>query len=305
MPFLQCLAQSPLVLTECAISERLRRMDDIELHPQLFNTPLIYEARGRKALEQIYLSYRQVAQNANVPILLCAPTWRIDQKQTTIAGASPSINRDAVTFVKELATQWQTDDSPVFTGSLLAPKNDCYSPEHSLSRNESSSFHSWQIDKLIQTQASVIIAQTMPSIQEALGMADVLSLATIPYIISFVIDCEGRVLDGTPLWEAIQIIDNGVERAPTGYMVNCVYPTFIGAERQPTQFFTRLLGIQANASSKNHKDLDGAETLQQDPLPDWGKNMLHLHNRHRIKILGGCCGTDDTYLQYLMDHLPR
>ena len=304
MSFTQCLIESPLVLTECAISERLHRMNDIKLHPQLFNTPLIYEVHGRKALRQIYLSYRQVALNAKAPILLCAPTWRIDQKQTTIAGAPPSINRDAVTFVKELATEWQTINSPVFTGALLAPKNDCYSPELSLNRSDSSSFHSWQIDKLLQTQASVVIAQTMPSTQEALGMADVLSEANVPYIISFVIDSDGKVLDDTPLWDAIQIIDNGVQRVPTGYMVNCVYPTFIKAESQPAPFFTRLLGIQANSSSKNHKELDGAATVQQDPLPNWGKHMLHLHNKYGVKILGGCCGTDDTYLQYLMDHLP-
>jgi methionine synthase I (cobalamin-dependent) len=32
--------------------------------------------------------------------------------------------------------------------------------------------------------------------------------------------------------------------------------------------------------------------------------MLRLNTEFGVKILGGCCGTDDTYLQYLVDHRP-
>jgi methionine synthase I (cobalamin-dependent) len=86
-------------------------------------------------------------------------------------------------------------------------------------------------------------------------------------------------------------------------MVNCVYPTFLHAENQSTEFFKRLVGIQANASSKDPDQLEGSEHLQQDPLTDWGENMLQLNKRYGVKILGGCCGTDHSYLQYLVEHL--
>ena len=303
MLFTNTLASSPLILTEGAISERLRRLPDIELHPQLFNTPLIYNERGRKELENIYSSYRDVAKQAQVPILLCAPTWRLDQQQTALAGASASINADAVAYMRSLEKKWQNPLSPMFTGALLAPKNDCYSPEQGLSRAESALFHHWQIAQLVDTDVAVIVAQTMPGIEEALGMADVLSTTQTPYILSFVIGRDGKILDETPLWEAIQIIDNMLTRPPVGYMINCVYPTFLHAAQQPPALFQRLIGIQANASSKNHKELDGASILQQDPLPDWGKNMLTLHRTFGMTILGGCCGTDHTYLQFLTDNL--
>ena len=86
-------------------------------------------------------------------------------------------------------------------------------------------------------------------------------------------------------------------------MINCVYPTFLDAENQSPDFFKRLIGIQANASSKDHDQLDGSKQLQRDQLTDWGKNMLHLHKDHGVKILGGCCGTDHTYLRYLAESL--
>ncbi|MFT5697704.1 MAG: homocysteine S-methyltransferase [Desulforhopalus sp.] len=302
MSFTNLLTTSPLILTECAISERLRRIPGIELHPQLFNTPLIYDTAGRTALESIYSSYREVARKAQIPILLCAPTWRIDRQQTLLSGASPSIVGDAIAFMKALEERWQDPVSPLFTGALLAPKNDCYSPGKSLIRQESSQFHSWQIEQILDSDVSVIIAQTMPAVQETLGMADILSTSQTPYILSFVIASDGNILDGTPLWEAIQIIDNETVRPPVGYMINCVYPTFVHAEQQPPALFQRLIGIQANASSKSHQQLDGASTLQQDPLPDWGKNMLILHHKYGMKLLGGCCGTDQSYLQFLIDH---
>lgn len=303
MAFNKLLAGSALILTECAISERLRRRPDIELHPTLFNAPLIYDTSGKQRLEEIYYSYLEVANEAKLPILLCAPTWRIDKERTEEACAPSSINRDAVSFMNRFKARHTSENSKMITGALLAPKNDCYSPDATLGRTQAAEFHSWQIDELAEADTEVIVAQTMPAVSESLGMADRLALSGKPYIISFVINRFGRVLDGTPISEAIDMIDQEVSVPPAGYMVNCVYPTFLDAENQPIVFFNRLIGIQANASSKDHDQLDGSEQIQQDPLPDWGKNMIHLHKKHGVKILGGCCGTDHNYLRYLTEYL--
>lgn len=303
MTFEKLLKDSSLMLTECAISERLRRQPDVVLHPVLFNTPLIYDPLGRERLENIYLSYREVAEEAKLPILLCAPTWRVDRERIKIAGVLPSINRDAVAFMKLFKTHHEAGDSAIVAGALIAPKNDCYSADLGLSRNQSADFHGWQIDELAGADAEVIIAQTMPSVDESLGMSDRLAVSGKPYIISFVINRFGRVLDGTPLAEAIDRVDQAGVSPPAGYMVNCVYPTFLAMEELSPPLLHRLIGIQANASSRDHDQLDGAEQLQQDPLRDWGRNMLKLHRDYGVKILGGCCGTDHTYLQFIVDSL--
>jgi S-methylmethionine-dependent homocysteine/selenocysteine methylase len=305
MNFTTALQEHSIILSECAVSERLRRLPDIELHPTLFNTPLIYQEKGRKRLDEIYRSYIEVAREAKLPLLLCAPTWRVDRVRIEEAGVPYTINGDAAAFMKEIQKRYSKASSPVIAGALLAPRNDCYSAEAALARIESAEVHGWQIDRLAETDAEVIIAQTMPAVSESLGMADRLGPSAKPYIISFVIDSSGKVLDGTPLTEAVQIIDQEATRPPIGYMVNCVYPTFIRADEQPPALFTRLIGIQANSSSKDHAQLDGAEELQQDPLPDWGAGMLRLNRDFGVKILGGCCGTDHTYLRYLTESLRR
>lgn len=303
MTFIKILHDAPLILTECAISERLRRRPGITLHPTLFNTPLIYQTNGRKGLEEIYYSYAAIAREARLPLLLCAPTWRIDQGRVAEAGVPLTINGDAVNFMNGFKARHSSIEAEIVTGALLAPQNDCYSPGAALIRSQAADFHGWQIEQLAVADTEVLIAQTMPAVSEALGMADRLALCGKPYIISFVINRFGRVLDGTALAEAIETIDQEAASPPTGYMVNCVYPTFLDAEHQAPDFFKRLIGIQANASSKDHDQLDGREQLQQDPLGDWGKNMLHLHQRYGVKILGGCCGTDDRYLKYLVESL--
>ena len=302
MSLLSTLTTSSLVLTECAISERLRRAGDVDLHPTLFNTPLIYHAEGREKMAAIYRQYREIAARAALPILLCAPTWRVDRDRLTEAEFDASLLSDAVAFMRDLQQQWQAPDSEIFIGGLIGPKNDCYRPEQALNIDAAATFHRWQITRLAEAGVDCIVAQTIPAVSEGLGMARALADASIPAIISFVIDRQARVLDGTPLFEAITAIDNDLAPPPLGYMVNCVYPTFICAKRQPPALFKRLLGIQANSSSLDHSQLDGAEVLHRDDLRHWGENMLQLNSEFGMKILGGCCGTDDSYLQYLVDH---
>lgn len=303
MDFQQILTNSPLVLTEGAISERIRRREGIELHSTLFNTPLIYETKGATILEEIYFSYREVASDANLPILLSAPTWRVDKERVTEAGVKTSINCDAVTFMKNLQAKWQTQNSPVLAGALLAPKNDCYKPDLALSTEQAKHYHAWQIDKLTSADPEVIIAQTIPAISEALGIAHLLGQTAASYIISFVIDENAKVLDGTPVAVAIDTLDQQLGNPPVGYMVNCVYPTFLKASEQAPEFFTRLVGIQANASSKGLEVLDGSDELQQDPISIWGDDMLDLHKNYGVKILGGCCGTTHRHMRYLTENI--
>lgn len=303
MNFVATLRASRVILTEGAIAERLRRRDDIQLHPTLFTTPLIFEEHGRNCLREIYCQYRDIARDAQVPVLLCAPTWRVDRNRTAIAGFNLSLNRAAVRFMRDLQEVWQEPTSPVFIGGLVGPKNDCYTAADALSAAEAEDYHSWQIGELAESGVDVVVGQTFPAVSEALGVARACAKAGVDCLISFVINRKGEVLDTTPIADAVAKIDSETVVQPAGFMVNCVYPTFLLPEKQPTKLFTRLVGIQANASSLDHDQLDGSSLLQQDALQEWGKLMLSLHRDFGVKILGGCCGTDDSYLRYIAQGL--
>jgi len=296
------IAATRKMLTECAVSERLRRIDAIELHPTLFLTPLIYDPLGRQQLQEIYRQYRQTALDASLPMLLCAPTWRLDRMRLEEAGYDHRLIGDAVTFLRKLQNGWQHQDSPLFIGGYIGPKNDCYSPELGLSADEAEQFHGWQAERLAESGVDCVVSQTLPTVAEATGIARALAACSLPAIISFVINRHGEVLDSTPLAEAIEMIDSQTLRPPLGYMVNCVYPSFLCAEEQPPGLFKRLIGIQANSSSLDHSELDGSKTLHRDDLQHWGESMLRLNRRYGVKILGGCCGTDNSHLRFLAEN---
>ena len=294
----ELLKTNRLILMECAVVERLRRAGAAPLHPALVNAPLIYDEAGRAALREIYQEYIRIARTAAAPLLLCTPTWRANRERVAAAGAKQSINADAVRFMQEL----RGTDFRIQIGGMIGCRNDCYRPEEGLSADDAEAFHAWQIGQLSAVKPDFLIAETLPCVEEALGIAKAMSATGIPYLISFVISRNGCVLDGSPLADAIRRIDEATGRSALGFMVNCAYPSFLCAERQSPELFERLIGIQANASSLDHCDLDGAEQLEREPVSMWGDQMIKLHTAFGVKILGGCCGTDDEHLRYLVRH---
>lgn len=285
---------------EAAIVEQVRRSGAVTLHPTLLNAPLIYDEAGVRELRTIYQGYIDIALEAEMPFLMCTPTWRANQARIVEARASRTMNADAVRFMQELRNAQRSGSGMIKIGGLIGCKNDCYQPNEGLSAAEAQQFHSWQIDQLAGAGVDFLIAETLPKVEEAKGIAKAMEASGIPYIISFVISRDGRVLDGTDLNDAVDSIDSETNQKPLGYMVNCAYPTFLCAPKQPADLFKRLIGCQANASSLDHRDLDGADRLETESVSDWGDEMVKLNRSYGVKILGGCCGTESGHLRYLV-----
>ncbi|MGB6219646.1 homocysteine S-methyltransferase family protein, partial [Haloferula sp.] len=148
----------------------------------------------------------------------------------------------------------------------------------------------------------------LPSVKEATGIARAMAKSKKPYLISFCTGTDGKVLDGTPLPEAMDLLDQTLDRPPVGYFVNCTHPSFI-TKNYDSGCLDRLVGIQANASSKDVAELDSSTTTLADPVENWAEAMLALREAHEVQILGGCCGTTLSHMQHLIQpssppHLP-
>ncbi|MFP4349138.1 MAG: homocysteine S-methyltransferase family protein [Thermodesulfobacteriota bacterium] len=297
------LERHRLVLAEAAIIESLRRSEEVDLHPRLENSLLIYQDLGRRRLSDLYRGYIDIALNAGVPILLCAPTWRANRERLAEAGVDADVNGDAVRFLKRLRDELGDRGRKVGIGGLVGCKNDSYSPAESLPTDAAHAFHAWQIEQLAAAEPDYLLAATLPAADEALGIARAMAETGLPYLVSFVIDREGKILDGNTLERAFGRIDDHCGRPPAGYMVNCSYPSFLQAHRQPASVLNRLIGFQGNASALDHSDLDGSGALQAETVSDWGERMVELNRRYGIRVLGGCCGTTGKHLAYIVTHL--
>ncbi len=293
------IAPHSKILMEGAIVEQLRHCFSYQLHPTLINAPLIYDERSCADLTNLYSSYIEIALDAGLPFLMCSPTWRTNYDRVKSSNINTSINRDAIKFMQTIRDFYPENKDQIKIGGLLGCKGDAYRPEEALSCAQAKRFHAWQANELAQAGADFIIAETLPSIEEAKGIAMALEETSLPYIISFVINRQGRILDGTSLSEAVASIDDSTYKNPVGYMINCSYPTFLCADKQPPEIFDRIIGFLANASSQDHCDLDGASELKSENVEDWAKTMLELNQKYKIKILGGCCGTTSEHLKFL------
>jgi homocysteine S-methyltransferase len=298
----ELLANHRFILAEAAVIERLRRSSTIELDKSLVHTPLIYSDDGRAELKSIYREYLGIAEANDRPILLCTPTWRANRERVQASNQPQSINIDAVKFLQELVAE-ESRKVPVKIGGLIGCKNDCYLPEQGLSLNEASEFHKWQINQLASAGVDFLIAVTLPSVEEAAGISLAMEATGLPYIISFVVGADGNVLDGTEIQKAIDYVEAKTTNKPLGYFVNCSYPSFLHPDRQSKTLFERLIGIQANASSLSHDELDGSAELRSESVEEWGRLMVQLNKELGLKILGGCCGTDGKHLEYLTENI--
>jgi len=299
----QALQGYDLVLMEAAVSEIMDQREDVEVHPRLGAAPLVSDPAGRAVLNELYQGFIKVARQGGVPLLITAPTWRTNGERIAEARVSLDINRHGVDFMKSIRDQAGGFAPMIVVGGLLGCQNDAYKPEQGLSPDQAAEFHAWQAERLAEAGAEFLMAATLPAVPEALGLARAMASTGVDFIVSFVINRQGLILDGHTLEEAFALIDENCSPQPLGYMINCAYPSFIQADAEPQNVFSRLIGYQANGSSLDHAELDRAEGMLADDITDWAGRMIELNRRFGVKILGGCCGTTSQHLQALVSQM--
>jgi homocysteine S-methyltransferase len=113
------------------------------------------------------------------------------------------------------------------------------------------------------------------------------------------------MLDGTPLKDAIAAT---VSPSPLAYLINCTHVSFArsalihGASSSPL-VRRRIIGLLANTAALSPEDFDDSTSLVQEDPETFGQSVAGLHRGLGLKILGGCCGTDDRHIRSLAAQL--
>jgi homocysteine S-methyltransferase len=121
---------------------------------------------------------------------------------------------------------------------------------------------------------------------------------------------EGTLLDGTSLREAIPAIDAATSIPPLAYLVNCTHASVF---RQALLHETnssplvrkRVVGLLANTAALSPEELDNSDDLVAEAPESFGHAVAELRRDLGMKILGGCCGTDDRHIRCLAGELCR
>ena len=308
-PFPRFFEQSPIILGEGAVIERLRRNTDFELDPFIVNSAFIYDPKKRSALETIYRQYLDIGFNYDLPLLLSTPTWRAGRKRIAAAGyEGTDVNGDNFRFLDALRTSYGVYAQKVVICGLLSCQGDAYNPKEALEIDVAHEFHTWQAMNLSEAGVDFLLAATLPALSEATGLALALAATGKPYIVSFVIRPEGTLLDGTPLKDAIATIDAIVIPKPIAYLVNCTHASIFRSAilhevNSSSLVRERLVGLLANTAALNPEKLDNSNGLVAEEPEIFGQTVAGLHKELGMKILGGCCGTDHRHIRHLAKQL--
>lgn len=303
------ISSYPVVLGEGAVIERLRRMPGITLHEQVVNSALIYEGTGRTALETICRQYLEIGKRHDLPLLLSTPTWRAGKERIAAAGlAGRDLNGDNFRFLDDLRRGYGSYADKVIIAGLMSCRGDAYKPEEALAVDDAHEFHRWQANALAASGVDLLLAATLPALSEAVGLSRALGGTGLPYLVSFVARREGTLLDGTPLHEAIATIDSQASPAPVAYLINCTHASVFRSAISHTENSSplvrrRVIGLLANTAALPPEELDNSTDVIEEEPETFGADVAALQKEFGMRVLGGCCGTDERHIEQLAQRL--
>ena len=291
-----------IFLADGGLETTLLFEDGIDL-PCFAAFPLLDTEAGRSALRGYFARYLDIATKNAVGFVLDTPTWRANTdwgvKLGYDAAALDRINRDAVAFVADLRANLANAGQPIVLSAVIGPRGDGYVAVAEMSVAEAEIYHSAQVRSFAATAVDFVAAVTMTNVPEATGLARAAKAATMPVVISFTLETDGKLPSGASLGEAIEAVDAATGRYPAYYMINCAHPTHFEKVLKGG-WVNRIGGIRANASAKSHAELDASTGLDSGNPPELGRQYSALRKLlPRATVLGGCCGTDHRHIEHI------
>lgn len=270
--------------------------------------PLVRSVEGRAHLKRYFDSYATIAAAAQTGLLLETPTWRASADWATRLGWSASDVAAANVEAVELLAGWGRDYregngvQDVLVVGMVGPRGDGYAPETILDPDQAATYHGPQLAALAAAGADLATGYTLTHVGEAIGVVWAARAAGIPVAVSFTVETDGRLPDGTTLAEAIISVD---ATAPPEYFgINCAHPHHI--ERglsEPGPWHDRVVVLRPNASTLSHADLDEADHLDEGDPSILATDVRRIRRLlPRVSVLGGCCGTDDRHVAAVWHH---
>lgn len=272
--------------------------------PDFASFPLLDAEEGRAVLTDYYRAYAEVAARAGAGLLLETPTWRANTDWGSRLGydaeALRRVNSDAVRFLRGLAGG--VDVAEVLVVGVLGPRGDGYLPGD-LDADRYADYHRPQLAALAEAGADLATAYTLTTIAEATGIVRAARDVGLPVGISYTVETDGRLPDGTSLGTAIESLDEATDRGAAHLLVNCAHPDHVSpALDAGAAWAGRIAGLRVNSSRLSHAELDEAEDLDVGDLGDLAVRARALAEAlPAVRIIGGCCGTDVRHVAAMWD----
>jgi homocysteine S-methyltransferase len=288
-------------LTEGGIETTLVFHKGVEL-PEFASFPLLDDQASREMLRDCIRPYFELARKHGVGMINETLTWRASRDWAQKLGISSAnlerLIRAAVDEVVIFRKEYESSGNPVVISGCIGPRGDAYSPDRLLGIDEAERYHAEQIGVFRDTEVDLVSAMTLTHVEEAIGITRAAGAASLPVVIGFTVETDGRLPNGLPIGEAIEAVDQNEGPSPAYYMINCAHPTHFASVLEPgARWVERIRCIRANASALSHAELDESTEIDEGDPAELGEQHRALCKvLTNVNILGGCCGTDPRHV---------
>ncbi|MCP3802623.1 homocysteine S-methyltransferase family protein [Allokutzneria sp. A3M-2-11 16] len=296
------LLRDRILLTDSGLETDLIFNEGVDL-PDFAAFPLLAHAEGRQRLRAYFLRHIAVARRAGTGFVLEAPTWRANPDWAARLGydeaALATANRNAVELLADLCEAFEGTE--MLISGCVGPRGDGYRPDAVMTAEQAQSYHQPQVDTFAEAGVDMITAMTMTTVAEGLGIARAAARAGLPPVVSFTVETDGNLPDGTALAEAIAAVD--ADTPPAYFMINCAHPDHFAGQLNG-EWTARVRGVRANASRRSHAELDEATELDAGDPAELADDYARLRELlPNLSVLGGCCGTDVRHVSAIAETL--
>jgi S-methylmethionine-dependent homocysteine/selenocysteine methylase len=281
------------VVTDGGMETDLIYHHDVDL-PDFAAFVLVDDERGRDLLLRYYGEYVAIARRADAAVQLETPTWRASRDWGDRLGYSADelrrVNRDSVALLRDVREQAGLET--FLLSGCLGPRGDGYVAGEVVDPDAAATYHAPQIEAFAEAGVDLVTVLTLTGTGEAVGIVRAARAAGLPVSVSFTVEQDGRLPDGTPLSTAVTEVD--AAGGPDYFMVNCAHPTHIAPGLgESGEWRSRIVGLRANASTRSHGELDAATELDEgDPTELTSAQDALRPQLPNLALIGGCCGTD-------------
>ena len=229
--------------------------------------------------------------------MLETPTWRANPDWAGRLGYDSAALARANAAAVDLVRRAGAGLDRVRISGVVGPRGDGYVAA-GRQADEAAEYHYPQVAALADAGVDVVHAMTLNEPAEAIGVVRAARSVGAPVGISFTVETDGRLPDGTTLREAVDQVD--AVAAPAWFGVNCAHPVHVAEALDGGAWQSRLQVFRPNASTMTHEELDAMEVLDEGDrsllTSSTGQLLQQLPS---VTTLGGCCGTDATHVASL------
>jgi homocysteine S-methyltransferase len=274
--------------------------------PDFASFPLLDDPHGRAALEDYYRGYAAVAALAGAGLLLETPTWRANADWGARLGydadALRRVNREAVEHLRGLAHEVAGEVDGTLVVGAVGPRGDGYQAGD-LDADRYADYHRPQLAAFADAGADLATAYTLTTVAEASGVVRAARDVGLPVAISYTVETDGRLPDGTTLGAAVERLDAATDAGAAHLLLNCAHPDHVRPGLDGDAAWTRrIAGLRVNSSRLSHAELDEADELDEGDLDDLTATTRALAEAlPAVRIVGGCCGTDARHVAAMWD----